>query len=200
MFSVNDFLLDDRKFDSKMNGSNVLGWTIQDLEKFCIRERIPSSIINAIRMEKLDGKSFLVLNERDLYCLESKYNILLGDLKRFSLVVNRIQQQNRNCLIYLGILDNQNNLITNLLSNTSSTVNHHGYANSHQHLISDGPSYQDIDRISPANSVDGSSSGKRFATCIRPEFFKTTVSLGKSKIEKLFELFLICELFTHSFH
>lgn len=152
-----------------MNQS-VLNWTVDDVFTFFREKCVSDGIANAVKFEKIDGKSLLVLNERDIYKLEHKYHLLLGDLKRFSLVVNKIQQENRNCLIYLGILDNQNNLITNLLSQNTQT-------NNYQHHPSIFQETQ-IERISPANSVDGSNSGQ-YATCIQPEFFKTAVSLGK---------------------
>lgn len=157
-----------------MNQS-VLNWTVDDVFNFLREKCVPQNILNAIKIEKIDGKSLLVLNERDIYKLEHKYHLLLGDLKRFSLVVNKIQQENRNCLIFLGIIDNQNNLITNLLSQNTP-------ASSYQQHTSIFSQESQIERISPANSVDGSNSGGgQYATCIQPEFFKTAVSLGKNK-------------------
>lgn len=151
-----------------MNQTSVLSWTEFDVFKMLSEKCVAENILNAVAKEKIDGKSLLILNERDIYKLEHKYQLLLGDLKRFLLVVNKIQQDNRKCLIYLGILDNQNNLITNLI--TSNT-------NSYQHPTSICSQENHIDRISPENSVDGST-GERYATSIQPEFFKTMVSLG----------------------
>lgn len=173
MFSVDDILLTNCSF-SKMNES-ILNKSVDEIYVFLKREKICETILNAIRSEKIDGKSLLILNERDIYRLEHKYHLLLGDLKRFLLVVNKIQQQNRQCLIYLGILDNQNNLITNLLSQNVPTNN---YPHHQSHIFNHE---SQIERISPANSVDGSSSGQ-YATCIQPEFFKTTISLGKLNV------------------
>lgn len=172
MFSVDDILSHDDFRFSKMTETSILNKSVDEVYLFLKREKCCDTILNAIRSEKIDGKSLLILNERDIYRLEHKYHLLLGDLKRFSLVVNKVQQQNRQCLIYLGILDNQNNLITNLLSQNPPTNNypHHHSIYSHE---------SQIERISPSNSVDGSSSGRQYATCIQPEFFKTTISLGK---------------------
>lgn len=172
MFSVDDILLNNDFRFSKMNES-ILNLSCEQIFHLLKREKVCDSILDAVRTEKIDGKSLLILNERDIYQLENKYHLLLGDLKRFLLVVNKIQQQNRQCLIYLGILDNHNNLITNLLSHNTSqsgSYPHHQSIYSHENQI---------ERISPANSVDGSSSGRQFATCIQPEFFKTTISLGE---------------------
>ena len=154
-----------------MNHS-VLNFTVEEVFMLLREKSVSENILNAIKFEKIDGKSLLVLNERDIYKLEHKYHLLLGDLKRFLLVVNKIQQENRNCLIYLGILDNQNNLITNLLSQNTSSSNY-------QHHPNMFSQESQIERISPANSVDGSNSGGQYATCIQPEFFKTAVSLGE---------------------
>jgi hypothetical protein len=155
-----------------MSDSAVLNLTVDEVYLFIKREKVSDSIVNALRHERIDGKSLLILNERDIYRLEHKYHLLLGDLKRFLLVVNKIQQQNRQCLIYLGILDNQNNLITNLLSQNQQASNY-------QHHPSIYSQESTIERISPANSVDGSSSGGQYATCIRPEFLKTSLSIGE---------------------
>lgn len=179
MFSVDDILLNNYSF-SKMNNS-VLNLTVEEVNSFLKRENsVSESVSNALKQEKIDGKSLLILNERDIYRLEHKYHLLLGDLKRFTLVVNKIQQQNRQCLIYLGILDNQNNLITNLLSQNTTTTSSSNYQHHHPSIY-----HQDshLERISPANSVDGSSSGKQYATCIQPEFFKTAISLGKPLVD-----------------
>lgn len=179
MFSVNDILLNEFRFKSKMSENlNLLNWTIKDVEVFLLREKIESKeIINAVNEEKIDGKTLLLLNERDLYTIETKYNVLLGDLKRFTLIIHKLQSQNRNCLVYLGLIDNsQSNLINNLLINTNL---HHHNGSFHSNIIAERHRIQDVE-ISPENSVDGSSSGKCFATCIQPEFFKTVVSLGKS--------------------
>lgn len=176
MFSVDDILLNNDRF-SKMNES-ILNFTIEQVYLFLKREKgVCETILNALRHEKIDGKSLLILNERDIYRLEHKYHLLLGDLKRFSLVVNKIQQENRNCLVYLGIIDNQNNLITNLLSQNPPTNN---YQNNHSIFSQDNTVdrlHNEHNRISPANSVDGSNSGQ-YATCIQPEFFKTAVSIS----------------------
>jgi hypothetical protein len=172
MFSVDDILLNNHSFSKMTNESNsVLNLTVDEVYLYLKREKVSESIVNAVRHEKIDGKSLLILNERDIYRLEHKYHLLLGDLKRFSLAVNKVQQQNRQCLIYLGILDNQNNLITNLVSHNPPAANY-------QHHPSIYSQESTIERISPANSVDGSNSGQ-YATCIQPEFFKTTISLGE---------------------
>lgn len=170
MCSVDDIL--NYPSFRKMSDSAVLNLTVDEVYLFLKREKVSDTIVNALRHEKIDGKSFLILNERDIYRLEHKYHLLLGDLKRFVLVANKIQQQNRQCLIYLGILDNQNNLITNLLSQNQPV-------NNFQHHPSIYSQESTIERISPANSVDGSSSGRQYATCIQPEFFKTSLSVGE---------------------
>lgn len=174
MFSVEDILSNSCSF-SKMDCS-VLNLSCDAVASLLKKENVSEALLKAIKKESIDGKSLLILNERDINNLEHKYDLLLGDVKRFMLVVNKIQQQNRQCLIYLGVLDNQNNLINNLLShNHSSNYPHH---HQHQNIFN-----HEIERISPANSVDGgSSSGRQYATSIQPEFFKTAISLGEWKI------------------
>lgn len=172
MFSVNDILSNDRSFN-KMSDTSLLNLSVEQIYEFLHKKSVSDSVLNACRHERIDGKALLILNERDVYRLEHKYHLLLGDIKRFLLLVNQMQQQNRNCLIFLGILDNQNNLITNLLSH------HAPVPNNFQHHPSIYSQDTQIDRISPANSVDGSSSGRQYATCIQPEFFKALISLGE---------------------
>lgn len=175
MFSVNDILLNEFQFKCKMN-ENILNWTVDDVKRFLSDKIESKEILSAVIEEKIDGKTILLLNERDLYSLEAKYNILLGDLKKFSLIVHKIQSQNRSCLVYLGIIDNsQSNLINNLLNGNSQ---HRSCYQPHHNIIAERSRINDLD-ISPANSVDGSNSGKCFASCIQPEFFKTVVSLGE---------------------
>lgn len=171
MFSVDDYLLGNSRF-TKMNES-ILNLNSEQVNLLLKRDKgVCDPILSALRHEKIDGKSLLVLNERDIYRLEHKYHLLLGDLKRFSLVVNKIQQKNRNCLVYLGIIDNQNNLITNLVSQNPPS-------NSYQHPPSIFSQDSTVERISPANSVDGSNNSGQYATCIQPEFFKTAVSISE---------------------
>lgn len=175
---------------AKMNDASVLNMSCSELYSFLKKKQVPSEILSAIKLERIDGKALLIMSDRDMNKLEHKYHLLLGDMKRFLIVVNTIQQQNRNCLVFLGILDNQNNLITNLLSQNNASSSSSPPFQHHPSIYSQDS--HSIERISPANSVDGgSSSGRQFATCIQPELFKTTVSLGeyvdgsKKKVEKV---------------
>lgn len=182
MFSnLNNILLNDFQFKSKKMSENIINWNVKEVLKFLKNQTVDSKeILTAVHEEKIDGKTILLLNERDFYSLEAKYNILLGDLKKFSLIVHKLQTENRNCLVYLGVLDSQSPqqqhqqpLINNLLrnGNNASAFHHHLFMTDNRNRI------QDVE-ISPDNSsVDGSSSSK-FASCIQPEFFKTIVSLG----------------------
>lgn len=164
---------------AKMNDASVLNLSCSELYSFLSKKKVPSEILSAIKLERIDGKALLIMTDRDMNKLEHKYHLLLGDMKRFLIVVNTIQQQNRNCLVFLGILDNQNNLITNLLSQNNATSSNSPPFQHHPSIYSQDS--HSIERISPANSVEdgGSSSGRQFATCIQPELFKTTVSLGE---------------------
>lgn len=180
MFSVNDILSNDCQFNKKMS-DNILNWDVERVAKY-INNEIGSSAGNFVIEEKIDGKTLLLLNERDLNDLKIKYGIVLGDLKKLSLIIHKLQNENRNCLVYLGLIDNQSNLnLINTLINPhpqshQHPSSHHGYASN---ILTDrNRTLQDIERISPPNSVDGSSE-KYIASCIRPEFFKTVVSLGK---------------------
>lgn len=181
MFSVDDILTDEFRFTKKMS-ENILNWNVEKVVKFISTKFDSSAVVSAIKEEKIDGKTLLLLNERDLYSLENKYSIKLGDLKRLVLIINKLQSENRNCLVYLGLIDSQSNLVNTLVHNP--THHHHNHQNYHQQpqniLTERNRLLHDVERISPANSVDGSNLGNpAFATC-KPEFFKTVVSLGKS--------------------
>lgn len=179
MFSVNEILPDEFQFNKKMS-ENILNWSVNQVAKFLKEKTDSNNIINAINSEKIDGKTLLLLNERDLDDLKLKYGILLGDLKRLTLIVFKLQTENRNCLVYLGLIDSQSNLLSTLVNphhGISQNQSHHGYHS----ILTDRNrqiQIQDVDR-SPTNSVDGGSNSGKFIACIRPEFFKTIVSLGK---------------------
>ena len=65
MFSVNDILLNEFQF-KKMN-ENILNWTIENVKSF-LKDKIESKeILSAVIEEKIDGKTLLLINERDLY-------------------------------------------------------------------------------------------------------------------------------------
>lgn len=178
MFSADDILPKNYSFSKMNDASVVLNMSCSELYSFLQKKKVPNEILSAIKLERIDGKALLIMSERDMSKLEHKYHLLLGDMKRFLIVVNTIQQQNRNCLVFLGILDNQNTLITNLLSQSNATSSSSPPYQHHPSIYSQDS--HSIERISPANSVDGgSSSGRQFATCIQPELFKTAVSLGE---------------------
>lgn len=187
MFAVDDIFSNEFRFTKKMS-DNILNWNVSMVAKFLKEKKFESNIENIIYQERIDGKTLLLLNERDLYALESKYGIKLGDLKRLVLIINKLQSENRNCLVYLGLIDSQSNLINTLVHNPTQHQHHHhhphsvSYHNPPQNIFNERSRLlQDVDRISPANSeVDGSNSGNPvFATC-KPEFSKTIVSLGES--------------------
>lgn len=177
MININDILLNNNfefKCNNKMNEKVLLNWSVDDVKNFLKDKKIESKeILKAVNDEKIDGKTLLLLNERDLYILESKYSILLGDLKKLSLIIHKIQMENRNCLIYLGLIDSHNQSIINNLINVNSQ--HRASYQHHHNILTE----RNILDISPEHSIDGSNSGKCYATCIQPEFFKTVVSLGE---------------------
>lgn len=179
MFSVNDILLNEFQNKYKMKELNLLNFSVKDVHDLIKTQVKSKEIENAIVNEKIDGKTLLLLNERDLYTLQSKYFILLGDLKKLLLMCHKLQSENRNCLLYLGLIDSQTHLINNLLNTNPPhhAANNTNYQHHHHHNYS---RLQEVQDISPANSENGSF-GKSgvFATCIQPEFFKTIVSLGK---------------------
>lgn len=185
MFSLNDILPGEFQFNKKMS-DNILNWKVEKVAKLFQSENIESSnnlLIRAINEERIDGKTLLLLNERDIADLKLKYGILLGDLKRLTLIVHKLQNENRNCLLYLGLIDkHQNNLLSTLVNSQLNNQSHQGYH--HQSILNERSNHQihDVESISPSNSVDGvtnNTTGKFIATCIRPEFFKTIVSCGK---------------------
>jgi SAM domain (Sterile alpha motif) len=181
MFPVDEILSNEYQFSKKMS-ENILNWNVEKIVKFFEEKVNAKEVINALREEKIDGKTLLLLNERDLYALEHKYSIKLGDLKKLVLIIHKLQSENRNCLVYLGLIEQQSNLINTLVLNQSQYHHTGSYHHpSHSNIFSSSDRHQDIERISPANSVDGGSNSAAqpaFATC-KPEFFKTVVSLGE---------------------
>ncbi|CAO1307285.1 unnamed protein product [Diamesa hyperborea] len=163
-----------------MSDVSAINWTAKEVEQYLAKKDVDLKILNAMRSERVDGKSLLLLNERDLNNLEVKYGFLLGDIKRFSIIVNKFQLENRQCFIFLGIPPHFNNnvdqhsLLSNLINGSyqnSSQIHHHpnyGSGSIDSHFGAD------LERISPATSVDGG----RFASSIQPELFKTALSMG----------------------
>lgn len=156
---------------------NVLNWTEDNVFQYLRREQITDpNFLDCIRKEFIDGKSLLALSERDIRDLKLKYSRLrLGDLKHFWIAVRQLQKENHTNLVNLGLVDTTfGGYISN--QQQQQQTHNHGHHHHHHHFscCSDISGFHDMERISPPLSVDGR------ATSIKPEIFKTMISLGES--------------------
>lgn len=164
--------------------SNVLNWTVDDVIVHLKNDQIlacESEFLHLIIDDRIDGKSLLALNETDIRDFKLKYSLRLGAIKHFSIVVRQLQKQNHTNLVNLGLLETTA-LGTNYMNQQQHChINHSHHANNQHHhhhhcsYCSDISNFHDMERISPPLSVDGR------ATSIKPEIFKTMISLGKCK-------------------
>lgn len=156
---------------------NVINWTESDVAQWLHRERVyAKEFVRCIHQEGVDGKSLLVLSEADIRDLKLKYTSLrLGDLKHFWIIVRQLQKENHANLINLGLVEPAYQM-ANVYTQQHSHSSHHNHHHHHHHCscCSDISGTHDIERISPPLSIDGR------ATSIKPEIFKTMISLGKS--------------------
>lgn len=167
---------------------NVLNWTEDDVAQYLKREKISDTkFLQCIHDERVDGKSLLTLSEQDIRDLKLKYSTLrLGDLKHFWIAVRQLQKENQTNLVNLGIIESpQSTSFGGYISQHHQQQ--HSHAHHHHHhfsCCSDISGFHDMERISPPLSIDGR------ATSIKPEIFKTMISLGESYINE----------FVHCFH
>lgn len=153
---------------------NVLNWTEDDVVSYLKRDQITDTkFLQCIHDEGVDGKSLLALSERDIRDLKLKYSHLrLGDLKHFWIAVRQLQKENHSNLVNLGLVETS-------FGGYVSHPHQHSHAHHHHHhfsCCSDISGFHDMERISPPLSIDGR------ATSIKPEIFKTMISLGESSI------------------
>lgn len=157
--------------------NNVIEWDVEQVQKWA-SEVLPNNdrVQTLLAQESIDGKALLLVTERDLEKL-----LPIGIRKNLLLAIRQLHRTcNYATLDFLGILD--------------PPVHHHPHQGldhvdlgAHHHHPFGGPaghfnsangsghgSGGDIDRISPASStIDGR------ATSIKPEVFKTFVSVGE---------------------
>lgn len=161
------------------NTLNVLNWTEDHVKEYLKGEQITDfKFLKCIHDERVDGKSLLALTERDVHDLKLKYSPLrLGDLKHFWIAVRQLQKENLTNLVNLGLIEPSYG--AGYVSHTNGNHANHHQPHHHMHhqisCCSDINSYHEMERISPPLSVDGR------ATCIKPEIFKTMISLGESR-------------------
>lgn len=155
----------------------VLNWTENDVIKYLQRERnFQNRFLDSLRGEGIDGKALLAFTEHDIRDLKNKDSLLrLGDLKHFWIIVRQIQKENHTNLVNLGLIETSYSGLISQSQQHSSHHHHQHHAQLHHHCscCSDISGYHDMERISPPLSIDGR------ATSIKPEIFKTMISLCK---------------------
>lgn len=119
-----------------MSVSNVVDYkyvgdkSVEEISEILLRSNLVSqSIRSALRDEKIDGKTLLMLNECDITRLESKYGICLGDKKRFLLYLGLVEPSTGYRNPSLTHLDSRQNLLLD------STSEGHLISHSSRHYI-----------------------------------------------------------------
>lgn len=175
------------------DASDIVNWTCDDVIKYIKDNQIDDSVLlNTLRLQKIDGKTVLALNEtdiRDIRLLSS--HIHLGDVKRLWILVRQLQRDNTTSMTNLGLIERDNSCsgsggspynYSQHSHQSSHHHHHHHHQQQHQHqqhqqqfhgacCFLDSCGHPDFERTSPPLSVDGR------ATSIKPEFFKTMISL-----------------------
>lgn len=161
--------------------SDVTNWSCDDVIKHLKDNHIEDDeLLSRLQFEGIDGKAVLALNETDIHDIRQSYSqIRLGVAKRFWIVVRQLQKDNASSLISLGLLEKESSACS-----TSTSPYNYSHAHSHAHhshhphqhfhgpcCFLDSSCNPDMERTSPPLSVDGR------ATSIKPEFFKTMISL-----------------------
>lgn len=169
-------------------GGPVLTWSREQCVEWCLRKHLSKAIATCIMEEDLDGKCLLALTELDIRDMRDKYGykLRISDIKRFLIAVRILQRDNVSDLAELGLDSGFSSTTTQSITSSAinstvmpSTCNHgSGSTLFHHHSMSCESGHHhlhhhEFDRVSPPLSVDGR------ATSIQPEFFKTTISLGK---------------------
>lgn len=127
-------------------------------EVFCLISNsrfVSERVQNTLKNEEIDGISLLSLNGNDIDSLAEKHGWLLGEKKRF--------------MIFLG-------LASRVGCNSKIYRNHQGQSissNTHRNFDSD---------IAPP---EGGNRLKFRPNSLKPDFFKTAVSLGKQLMDRL---------------
>lgn len=160
-----------------MVDTNVINWSSDQCRDWAKRKHLNEVVLSCISKEDLDGKCLLTLTESDIRDLRDQYSydLKISDIKRFWIAVRCLQRDNYGNLAYLGISpesmnSNNHQSLTTHQNIACAPVYHHQNSNCELvHHIN----HHDIERVSPPLSIDGR------ATIIQPEFFKTTISLGK---------------------
>ncbi|XP_066990977.2 sphingomyelin synthase-related protein 1 isoform X2 [Anabrus simplex] len=154
-----------------MAAVSVLDWTVEDVADWLRSNGHEKYIKLLCESHCIDGKAFILLNETDLR--SSPLNIqVLGDVKRLSSSLRRLQLDNQQAILNLGY-----DPATLLNVSGSSLISHHYYAAARPEGNPDPLLYMDPDHYhhhhyTPPLSEDGR------ATKLQPEVWKTLISLG----------------------
>lgn len=192
-FSLGNLHLEPKIAVTMSDVTEIVNWTCDDVIKFVRDNQIEDlALLDTLKIQKIDGKTVLALNESDIRDIRLLGNdIHLGDAKRLWIVVRQLQRDNATSMANLGLIEREiscsgggggsgspyNYSQHSHHSSHQSTHHHHHHHQPHQQHYHgaccslDSCGNPDFERTSPPLSVDGR------ATSIKPEFFKTMISL-----------------------
>lgn len=132
-----------------MADSNVMSWNVQKVLRVS-KDTVNERILDLIRQEQIDGNCILLITESDCLSLRDKYNLKLGELKRFQLFVHQVQERNQlnsfpgtNQAVLPGF-NTHHQLISNFILNSANNQQRHY-----------GDSELNFHDLSPPHSIDG---------------------------------------------
>lgn len=162
---------------------DVVNWSCEEVISHLKANQVNNeTLFETIKREGIDGKIVLALNETDIRDIRTDGCILWGTAKRFSIIVRQLQKSNACAIANLGLTERDAVCSGSNPFHYSHHSTHH-HSHSHHHgacCYLDSCGNPDMERTSPPLSVDGR------ASSIKPEFFKTMISLCKYDSPSLF--------------
>lgn len=168
----------------------VKSWVFSSVKDLGKRDE-SNRLMQWISYNQINGEALLLITARDL---ASDPLIPIGIRKNMLLAIKHLQRRiNYTTLDFLGLLESPPHGALN--HNSHQSLDHHqfnhsdlcttGCAGGGPYSSGHGGSGGDIDRISPASSTAG---GPNAPTSIKPEVFKTFVSVGESIIAFIYSI------------
>ncbi|CAG9785209.1 unnamed protein product [Diatraea saccharalis] len=149
--------------------TNIINWTNKDVVDFLHKEKISVCVTEICRLHDIDGQCLLSFVDRDFY--EYPFDqMILGDRKRFILLVKKLQRNNRSAMCELGLYEDQ------LLANASTNINFLGTNLSHLSYNLHNKIPQEFyghNREFISNFTPDVKASK-----LKPEVWKTAIALG----------------------
>lgn len=161
-----------------MDSNNITNWSNKDVLELLHKEKIAPSIVEICQKNDIDGQCLLALVDRDFY--EAPFhqlhlNTLLGERKRFVLLVKKLQRNNRLAMFELGLSDDYPFSPSTNINFLGTNLSHLSY-NLHTKATECplGRNSEFVSNYGPEVK----------ASRLKPEIWKTAIAMGKSTVTK----------------